>query len=400
MITTLTSIVNTLVETGVVDFPANYKITDKDHVHVYYIDGETAEDELLQVDAFSADAPNEYKVNAITNSGFNVELRDAYATADGRKISIRRVIPLNQLVEYPPGNDFPGSTHERALDKLTGIAQQFHEEIGRQIGMPLSEDVTETNLPAFIPDYYLALDSLNNFIWKAGVYAMGADEIQVDNIDWGIGAGQVSAADVPIADAGTLITATEVEAALQENRTALDVEEAALVTHRAADGKEHSDVVLNNDHRVNDGSDHSFVDQDVRTTASPTFASVNTGAGANELYPMNQDVRTTASPTFASVNTGNGANKVYDKPSIQTQTTVVHPTLVVLDIGQIGILTNTVLGSMQGFNLPAGGTYSYATIFLEDNTLSEVRSSASVAGGTGVNISRADHFFVIYMKLT
>ncbi|MDA3814610.1 MAG: hypothetical protein PF570_10210, partial [Candidatus Cloacimonetes bacterium] len=68
------------------------------------------------------------------------------------------------------------------------------------------------------------------------------------------------------------ITATEVEAALQENRTALDVEEAALVTHRAADGKEHSDVVLNNDHRVNDGSDHSFVDQDVKAAASPTFA--------------------------------------------------------------------------------------------------------------------------------
>jgi hypothetical protein len=134
--------------------------------------------------------------------------------------------------------------------------------------------------------------------------------------------------------------------------------------------------------------------QDVRTTASPTFA--NMAAGSNN----NQDVRTTASPTFASVNTGNGANKVYDKPSIQTQTTVVHPTLVVLDIGQIGILTNTVLVNTNGFNLPAGGTYSYATIFLEDNTLSELRSSASVAGGTGVNISSADHFFVIYMKLT
>jgi hypothetical protein len=43
-----------------------------------------------------------------------------------------------------------------------------------------------------------------------------ADEIKDTMIDWGTGAGQVSAADVPIADAGTRFTGTEVEAALQE----------------------------------------------------------------------------------------------------------------------------------------------------------------------------------------
>lgn len=43
-----------------------------------------------------------------------------------------------------------------------------------------------------------------------------------------------TAAGVDIVDAGGIITATEVEAALQEIQTALDVEEAALVTHGAA----------------------------------------------------------------------------------------------------------------------------------------------------------------------
>lgn len=37
-----------------------------------------------------------------------------------------------------------------------------------------------------------------------------------DNIDWGLGVGQVSAADVPIEDAGGYFTGTDVEAALQE----------------------------------------------------------------------------------------------------------------------------------------------------------------------------------------
>ena len=264
MITTLTAIVNTLVADGVVDFPANYKITDKTHVHVYYVDGLVAELELDQVAVFTAGTPNEFKVNAITDSGFNVELRDAYDTSDGRKISTRREVPLNQLVAYPPGNDFPAATHERALDKLTAIVQQFNETLARQISMPLSEDAETMELPAFIPNYYLGLNGDNELIWKVGTVAVGNDEIKDSHIDWGTGAEQVSAADMPIADAGDLYTAAEVEAALAEVI-------AALNTHKAADGKEHSDVVLNNTHRGSDGSDHSFIDQDVKSTAGPTF---------------------------------------------------------------------------------------------------------------------------------
>ncbi len=279
MITTLTAIVNTDTDTGVNDYPANYKVTDKAHVHVYYVDGETPEVELVQVEVFTGGTPNEYKVNLITESGFNVELRDTYATATGRKLSIRREVPFTQEVEYPPGNDFPGSTHERALDKLTAIIQGFNEQTSRQIGVPLSEDQTNLTMPAYISNYYLGLDGDNNLIWKVGTVAVGNDEIKDSHIDWGTGSEQVSAVDMPIADAGGKITAIEVEGALQENRAAidatevaLDVEEAALVTHKAADGKEHSDVVLNNTHRSSDGSDHTFIDQDVKAAASPSFA--------------------------------------------------------------------------------------------------------------------------------
>ena len=55
---------------------------------------------------------------------------------------------------------------------------------------------------------------------------IGADKVHDSMIDWGTGASQVSAVDLIIADAGTIITSTEVEGALQENRTAVDLNTA------------------------------------------------------------------------------------------------------------------------------------------------------------------------------
>ncbi|MFA5136738.1 MAG: tail fiber domain-containing protein [Patescibacteria group bacterium] len=58
-------------------------------------------------------------------------------------------------------------------------------------------------------------------------------------------------------------------------------------------------------HVSSNGSSHTFINQNVTTTGAPTFATVNTGQGANELYDMNQNVLTTSSPTFAGL-TSNG----------------------------------------------------------------------------------------------
>ena len=51
---------------------------------------------------------------------------------------------------------------------------------------------------------------------NAGVVAIGADKVLDSMINWGTGATQVSAVDMPIADAGSYIVGTEVETALQE----------------------------------------------------------------------------------------------------------------------------------------------------------------------------------------
>ena len=60
----------------------------------------------------------------------------------------------------------------------------------------------------------------------ATALTIGADKVNDTHIDWGTGVNQVSAVDVPIADAGVIITATEVESALQENRTAINLNTA------------------------------------------------------------------------------------------------------------------------------------------------------------------------------
>ena len=54
----------------------------------------------------------------------------------------------------------------------------------------------------------------------------GTDNVKDTHPDWGTGAGQISAVDIPIADGGGIITGTEIETALQENRTAIDLNTA------------------------------------------------------------------------------------------------------------------------------------------------------------------------------
>jgi len=51
---------------------------------------------------------------------------------------------------------------------------------------------------------------------------------------------------------------------------------------------------------------NSTVNQDLTTDAAVTFATVDTGQGANELYDMNQNVLTTSSPTFAGITVSGG----------------------------------------------------------------------------------------------
>ena len=120
-----------------------------------------------------------------------------------------------------------------------------------------------------------------------------ADGINDTHIDWGTGANQVSAVDVPIADAGGIITATEVEGALQENRQAIDALEAgtgnvisvtggaglspdAATTGAVTVALKYDDVTIG----VN-GSDQAYLKDDAVTTGKIADGQVMTADIAN-----------------------------------------------------------------------------------------------------------------------
>jgi len=65
-------------------------------------------------------------------------------------------------------------------------------------------------------DYFIAIEVESALAELATGVAIQNDAIKDYHIDWGTGADQVSAVDVPILDAGDFFVATEVEAALQE----------------------------------------------------------------------------------------------------------------------------------------------------------------------------------------
>lgn len=62
---------------------------------------------------------------------------------------IYRMVPVTQETDYISGDPFPAESHERALDKLTMIAQQSTELLSRALTFPVADTAPQTgDLPA------------------------------------------------------------------------------------------------------------------------------------------------------------------------------------------------------------------------------------------------------------
>src|SRR3972149_2132768 len=88
--------------------------------------------------------------------------------ASGVKVSLIRLLPVTQLVDYQAFDAFPAETHEQALDKLTLLAQQNYEGDFRSIHVPLSEPIFAANLQlpsiAARANKTMQFDSLGNVV--------------------------------------------------------------------------------------------------------------------------------------------------------------------------------------------------------------------------------------------
>lgn len=67
-------------------------------------------------------------------------LRTIAAVPTSSKVTIFREVPATQTTSYQEGGDFPAASHERALDKLTMIAQQTKRLADRALKVPETQN--------------------------------------------------------------------------------------------------------------------------------------------------------------------------------------------------------------------------------------------------------------------
>lgn len=106
-------------------FAYGFKIFDEDDIAVILRDDATGTESTQTI-------TTHYSVSGVGSaSGGNITFGAAPAT--GKTVVLLRATPLTQATDYTPNDPFPADAHEDALDKLTFIAQELQEELGRSI---------------------------------------------------------------------------------------------------------------------------------------------------------------------------------------------------------------------------------------------------------------------------
>ena len=108
-------------------FAYGFKIFDDDDIKV-----------IIRTDSTGAETvktkTTHYTVTNVGNSsGGNVVFTSGNIPASGETVVLLRTTARTQLTDYVANDPFPAETHENALDKLTFIAQELQEEVGRSL---------------------------------------------------------------------------------------------------------------------------------------------------------------------------------------------------------------------------------------------------------------------------
>ena len=118
------------------EFAIPFYFLKETDIEVWFVSKTVAEKRL--------DYGTDYTVSGAGNqNGGSVTLAEAPAVGD--KITVARVVPMTQEVDYRENEIFPAETQERALDKLTMMVQQNAEKLTRSLtlGITSSENPDE-----------------------------------------------------------------------------------------------------------------------------------------------------------------------------------------------------------------------------------------------------------------
>lgn len=123
------------------------------------------------------------------------------APNEGESVIIVRNVPITQETAYAEGSRFPATSHETALDKLTMIAQQHDEEIGRAIKLPTSSSLVDIDFPT---------PGASQFIrWNAGGSGLEVATITATGVATATLIGYTTSGIPSDLEAGTLFRVTD-----------------------------------------------------------------------------------------------------------------------------------------------------------------------------------------------
>ena len=117
-------------------FAYNFRVDDVGDMEVYLAG--------LLIDA------GDWSIDGIgSDLGGNVTLNDPLA--EDVSVTLLRVVPATQQVDYQPFDAFPSATHELALDRLTMMVQQLDEQVDRAYKAPVdSEPGEDFSFPPYL----------------------------------------------------------------------------------------------------------------------------------------------------------------------------------------------------------------------------------------------------------
>ena len=145
---------------------------------------------------------------------------------------------------------------------------------------------------------------------------------------------------------------------------------------------------------LNTGQGDFKIGQNLRPTDNVEFATVDTGHGANELYPMNQAVRTTDNVSFNQVTTLLGPNKPVDNNDASM------PSVGIGGFSYAEGISETV-GAYPSITIGSGGTWVYIAVTnTSDSSTYYAVEVGRVSGGSTVKgLIREGSDFYTYVSV-
>lgn len=114
-------------------FSYTFKIFDEDDIAVILRNDTTAVETTQSI-------TTNYTVSGVGNAGGGT-ITFVTAPPTGNTVVLLRTTARTQLTDYTPNDPFPAESHEDALDKLTFIAQELEEEVGRAIKLSKTNEI-------------------------------------------------------------------------------------------------------------------------------------------------------------------------------------------------------------------------------------------------------------------